>query len=203
MKTVFWLLSLLSVAAIANPAKEKVLDLRVKLPSIYGHGVQGDVILEHTSNMTRVPGSNQVFETILNFIYAENGREIDHFDPAKGQGIFIPKENLGGFLDTDLLKAKFYPSFYDAAKNRDVYPVDFKFRASFLKHVFKKTYVTATRSNSDQTWKIFYLDQFQVDGMEIHVNALGTVTKMGLTFQGETVRSLKMSDLPSISEKDF
>jgi len=187
----------------AAPVKEKVLDLVVKLPKVFGSGVSGEVVLEHAENTSRVPNSNQVFETILNFIYAENGREIDHFDPKLGEGIFIPKKNLGGFLDTDLLKARFYPPQYDAANARDVYPVDFKFRASFLKHVFKKTYVTAIRAANERTWKIYYLDRFEVDGMEIQVNALGAVTKMNLTKDGEEVKSLKMSDLPSISESEF
>ncbi len=187
----------------ALSAKDKVLELRVKLPRIYGSGVQGEVLLEHTPNSTRASDSTEVFETILNFIYSENSKEIDHFDPKLGEGIFIPKANLGGFLDTDLLKAKFYPPAYDAKLKRDVYPVDFKFRASFLKHVFKKAFVTAVRAASGQKWKIYYLDQFEVDGMEIQVNAAGTVTRMNLTLGDTVVKALRMSDLPSISESEF
>ena len=183
--------------------KEKILDLTVTLPPVFGKSIKGEILLEHAENAARVPSSTEVYEVILNFIYAENGTEKDHFNPANGQAVFIPKENLNGILDTDLLKAKFYPPVFDVAHLRDVYPVDFKFRASFLQHIFMKTFITATHVNGDVKWKVFYLDQFEIDGIEIQINAMGAVTKMNLSKAGKLVKALKMQDLPSITQAEF
>lgn len=182
---------------------DSLVKVDVILPRALFPSVHGQIDLEHQPNVGRSQGSDEVTQKILYFIYREGAREMDRFDPSRGEGVLIPRASLGGFVDTDLLKAHFYAPTLDRARDRDVYPIDFKFRASMMSRVFKKAFVTAVRPVGERYWKVLYRDEIEVDGLGITVNALGEVTQMRLMKKGVIVKTLSVSELPTIPEREF
>lgn len=202
MKTALLIFSLLSFnlqAEMLSPIKDKIIDLRVMVPEIFGKPVKGEVRVLHEENFSRVEEAD-VRHKILEFIYAENGKEQDGIDPAVGEGVFIPKEQLGGLLDTDLLKATFLKPFHQ--NSIDQYPVHLKFRASLFHRVFKRVKIDAKKALNSSVWKVYY-GTLEVNGLDLAINALGKVLKLDLLYDGKVVKSIRIEDLETIPEREF
>lgn len=206
MKTVLLIFSLVlnlvsfnSSAEVFTPKKDKVIDLRVMVPEVFGKPVKGEVLVLHEENFSRVEDVD-VRHKILEFIYAENGKEQDGIDPAVGEGVFIPKEQLGGILDTDLLKATFLKPFHQ--NGIDQYPVYLKFRASLFVRLFKRVKIDAKKALNSNVWKVYY-GTLEVNGLDLAINALGKVLKLDLLYNGKVVKSLRIEELETIPEREF
>jgi hypothetical protein len=207
MKNLFFALTLLfSLSGMAEQfaaQKDQAMSLIVDLPEIFGPDISGKVLILHDINFSRVK-DNEPFQRIEKFIYAEGNKEMDSFDPADGEGVIIAKEQLKGFLDTDLLKVKFDMPFYDKAKNTDNYPLALKFRASMLQRIFKKARLLLVRNNAEKAlWKVYYNSVLEVDGLSIKLNGLGQVLKLDLLLKGKVVKSLSLSEIETIPEREF
>lgn len=203
MKTAFLIFSLILslnlFAEIQVAHKEKIIDLKVSIPPVWGKSVNAEVLALHEENFSRV-GENEVFEVIHEFIYAENGKEHDGVDPTIGDGVFIPKENLGGILDTDLLKATFLKPFNQ--NQTDQYPVYLKFRASLFQRLFKRVKIEVKKPLISTVWKVYY-GALEINGLDIAINGLGKVLKLDLLFNGKVIKSVKLEELETIPESQF
>lgn len=203
MKTALLIFSLVFsfnlFAEIFTPVKDKIIDLRVMVPEVFGKPVKGEVRVLHEENFSRVE-DNDVHHKILEFIYAENGKEQDGIDPAVGEGVFIPKEQLGGICDTDLLKATFVKPYNQS--QIDNYPVFLKFRASLFYRVFKRVKIDVRKPLNSLVWKVYY-GTLEVNGLDLAINALGKVLKLDLLFNGKVVKSLRLEELETIPESEF
>jgi len=207
MKNLFLgFLILFSFSAMAEQLaaqKDQALSLIVDLPDLFGSDINGKVLILHDINFGRVK-DNEPFQRIEKFTYAEGSKEMDSFDPADGEGIIIRKDQLKGFVDTDLLKVKFDVPFYDKTKNTDNYPLALKFRASMLQRLFKRARLLLVRNNAEKAlWKVYYNNVLEIDGISIKLNALGQVLRLDLLLKGKVAKSLSLSEIETISERDF
>lgn len=202
---IFSFLCLTSLHILAAPRgiKEKVLDMTVELPDLYGGGQKGQIIIEHDENFSRTT-ETQPHQKIERFIYAEGAKEVDSLDPEKKEGTLISKEKLDGFIDTDLLKIKFETPSYVKVRNLDIYPVALKFRASLVKHVFKRLKLFIVRTpKANEKWHIVYGNTMPIDSLFIRINFLGQVVRIDLKNGGTLVKSLKLDEVETIAFKDF
>lgn len=202
MKIIFsTLILLLACNLMANPVREELAKVDVALPAIYGKPIHGGIVLVHDENFGRVR-ETEVYRKIDEFIYTENNRDVDSFDPENGEGVIIAKERLGGFLDTDLLKVKFGKQYFDGQLLRDTYPVTLKFRASIVNRIFKKIDLMVVRPINNTNWQILYLSK-EVDRLEIALNALGKVIRLNLYYKNTLVTQLNLDQISSIPESEF
>lgn len=202
MKIAFLIFSLLPLSLFAETVqlhKEKILNIKATIPSIWGPPVKGEVLVSHEENFSRVE-TNDVYEKIQEFIYAENGKESDGIDPSVGDAIFIAKDKLRGIIDTDLLKAKFLTPF--TGNGIDQYPIYLKFRASLFQHLFKRVKIEVKRPTTALIWKVYYGTQ-EIDGLDLAINGMGQVLKLNLLLGQTVVKSLDINQLETIPENQF
>ncbi|MFZ4713311.1 MAG: hypothetical protein ACOYL6_06355 [Bacteriovoracaceae bacterium] len=201
--TLLLMTSLFAHAEMDAAQKDQALTLSVDLPEVFGKDQVGQILVEHDINFSRVKDS-EPFEKILRLIYFQGSKEKKSFNPEDIEGTIISKEQLKGYLDTDLLKVKFDLPLYNVSKKADVYPLALKFRASMMQRIFKSAKLLIVRVPEEKAfWKVFYNGVLEIDGISIKINAFGQVVKLDLLFKGKIAKSLAMSEIETIAEKDF
>lgn len=191
-----------ATTAIQVARKEKIMDMKVTLPAIWGKSIQAQMLALHDTNFNRVDDT-EVFETIQEFIYFENGNEHEGIDPSIGEGVLISKDKLGGVLDTDLLKATFLKPFNQ--NQIDQYPVFLKFRAALFQRLFKRVKIEIKKPIPSLVWKVYFgaLESVEINGIDLSINSLGKVLKLNLLFDSKIVKSLKIEELETIPESQY